>query len=163
MKVLGIITEDTVNYKKISCTIMMPYCDFKCNNECGDAICQNSFLKLRRGYHLVELSPQKFMDWYYKDNDMTQAIVFQGLEPFYHPDVLLEFIDEIRKETDDDIVIYTGYTEDECQTAGYIDYLKKHKNIIIKFGRMVPNSVQLYDEILGVKLASENQYAKQIS
>ena len=36
------------------------------------------------------------------------------------------------------------------------------KNIIIKFGRYVPNQKEHYDEILGINLASSNQYAEVI-
>ena len=44
MKIKGIIFEDTVNYCKISLTIMMPVCSFKCDKECGQQVCQNSTL-----------------------------------------------------------------------------------------------------------------------
>ena len=36
-------------------------------------------------------------------------------------------------------------------------------NIIIKFGRYIPNKQSHYDNILGVNLASDNQYAVKIS
>lgn len=61
----------------------------------------------------------------------------------------------------DDIVIYTGYTMDEL--SSYIPILQQYPNIIIKFGRYVPNSIPIYDDILGVTLASNNQYAVKIS
>ena len=160
MEVLGIIVEDLVNYKKIGCTILMPYCDFKCNHECGKMVCHNRDLIKETK---VQITPGELMKHYYLDNPITQAIIFQGLEPFYYPDQLLEFIDGIREWTDDDIVIYTGYTEEECEAAGYLKYLRRHKNIIIKFGRFIPDSTQVIDDILFVKLASDNQYAKQIS
>ena len=57
-------------------------------------------------------------------------------------------------------MIYTGYYENEIN-----DKLKKRlsfKNIIVKFGRYIPNDTPVYDEILGVTLASHNQYAKKI-
>ncbi len=38
MKVKGVIFEDTVNYKKISMTVMTPYCSFKCDKECGKPV-----------------------------------------------------------------------------------------------------------------------------
>ena len=41
IKVKGIIWEDTVNYKKICTTLMMPKCDFKCDRENGCQVCQN--------------------------------------------------------------------------------------------------------------------------
>jgi hypothetical protein len=37
------------------------------------------------------------------------------------------------------------------------------KNIIIKFGRFVPNKPHHIDEVLGIELASDNQYAKRIN
>ena len=61
----------------------------------------------------------------------------------------------------DDIVIYTGYNEDEISQE--INMIKEiFSNIIIKFGRYIPNQKSHYDKILGVKLASDNQYAKKI-
>ena len=62
---------------------------------------------------------------------------------------------------DDDIVIYTGYNEDEIQKE--INKLRQFKNIIIKFGRFIPNQKKKYDEVLGVTLSSDNQYAEVIS
>ena len=44
-----------------------------------------------------------------------------------------------------------------------VDFLKSYKNIIIKFGRFIPNDKPHRDTILGVNLASSNQYAKKIS
>ena len=57
-------------------------------------------------------------------------------------------------------MIYTGYYLDEI--ADKIRVLTEYKNIIIKFGRFVPNQKKHYDEVLGVYLASDNQYAKKI-
>ena len=41
MKILGLIEEDFVNYKVPCMTVMFPYCDFKCNKDCGQNVCQN--------------------------------------------------------------------------------------------------------------------------
>jgi len=41
-----------------------------------------------------------------------------------------------------------------------IALLSRYKNVIVKFGRFIPNQEKHYDEILGVELASPNQYAK---
>ena len=40
--------------------------------------------------------------------------------------------------------------------------LKKYKNIIVKFGRFIPNQEKQYDEVLGVYLASNNQYGEKL-
>ena len=85
----------------------------------------------------------------------------QGLEPFDSWDDLLKLIGETRNLTDDDIVIYTGYNKDEIKDKIYL--LSEYKNIIIKYGRYVPNQEKHYDDILGVYLASNNQYAEKIS
>ena len=74
---------------------------------------------------------------------------------------LLECIEAFREKTNDDIVIYTGYDKNEIEE--HIITLKKFKNIIVKFGRFIPNQKQHYDEVLGVLLASNNQFAAKIS
>jgi hypothetical protein len=158
MKVKGIIFEDIVNYKKISLTIMMPICSFKCDKECGVNVCQNS--KLANSPD-IEINPKKIIKTYYLDNPIVEALVFQGLEPFDTFDDLVDFISEFRKVSNDDIVIYTGYNIEEILNE--ISYLQQYKNIIVKFGRYKPNQKSHFDEVLGVTLASSNQYAEHIS
>lgn len=41
--------------------------------------------------------------------------------------------------------------------------LKKYKNIIVKFGRYIPNQKKHFDPVLGVELASDNQHAEKLS
>ena len=67
----------------------------------------------------------------------------------------------LRIYTNDDCVIYTGYRKDEIQDK--IEWLKQFPNMIIKFGRFVPNQQSHYDDILGVYLASNNQFSEKIS
>lgn len=45
----------------------------------------------------------------------------------------------------------------------FYNELKSYKNIIIKFGRYVSGQKQHFDDILGVYLSSDNQYAKNIN
>ena len=66
-----------------------------------------------------------------------------------------------RKESQDDIVIYTGYKKEEIPHI--VKQLMNYPNIIIKFGRFIPDEQYHYDDILGVNLASMNQYAERIS
>lgn len=155
MKVVTIVDEDFVNYKKASMYIAFPNCSFKC----GKDLCQNSPLTKQER---VEISYESIVKRYL-NNDYTDAIVFAGLEPFDDFLDIYMLIHEFRIYTEDDIVIYTGYNKDEIQ--GDIDYLKDiagFKNLIIKFGRYIPNQKPHYDEILGVNLASDNQYAEKI-
>lgn len=157
MKIKGIIFEDFVNYKKPSMVIEFPYCDFKCDKECGQKVCQNSDLVNSPNEDISIIRIVKT----YMENNITNAIVFQGLEPFDSKHDLYQLIKVFREYTKDDIVIYTGYTEEELDYE--IQVLKKlFKNIIIKFGRFIPNQPSYYDETLGVFLASSNQYAKKI-
>lgn len=157
MKLKGYIAEDHVNYKKWSTILEMPYCDYKCNKECGYEVCQNTGLKKIPEF---DLNIETIMQ-YYKKNPITEAIIFQGLEPFDSWSEMLEMITIFRKYCADDIVIYTGYNKEEIQDK--IDILKSFTNIIIKFGRFIPNQEPHYDEILGVNLASNNQYGEKIS
>ena len=157
MIIKGIIDEDLINYKKPSMVIEFPRCDFKCDRDNGKPVCQNCALAAAAD---IEISISK-LAYRYSINDITQAIVFQGLEPFDSWNDLIALIMEIRSTCNDDIVIYTGYNENEVKS--YIDFLSKFENIIIKFGRYIPNQESRYDEVLGVELASPNQYAKRIS
>ena len=153
MKIKGLISEDLVNYKKPSMTIIFPYCTFKC----GEGYCQNSELAKAP---IIEMNVNNLVDRYI-NNPITEAVVMQGLEPFDSWNDLIEFVKQLRESTDDDIVIYTGYYKEEI--ADKIALLSKYKNIIIKYGRYIPNQEKHYDEVLGVYLASSNQRGEKIS
>ena len=157
MKIKGLLDCDFVNYKKPCMVVEFNKCDFKCDKECGECVCQNSALATAAD---IETSYLSIVNMYIR-NEITQAICFQGLEPFDSWTDMYNLIKEFRKYTTDDIVIYTGYNENEIEDK--IKEISIFKNIIIKFGRFIPNQESHYDEILGVKLASNNQYAKKIS
>lgn len=160
MIVRGIIFEDFVNYKVPCMTIMMPRCKgFKCDKECGMPVCQNSTLA---SAPLLNYSNESIIATY-KINPITRALCFQGLEPFDSFEDLRDFIFEFRicNSINDDIVIYTGYKKYEIENQ--LTELKQFSNIIVKFGRYIPQQPPIYDEILGVELASPNQYAERIS
>lgn len=157
MHIINIIDEDFVNYKKASLFVGFPKCSFKCDKECGKKVCQNSELAHAR---TINIDAQTIVNRYLK-NKFTSAIVFGGLEPMDTFDDLVKLIVAFRKYTNDDIVIYTGYTEDEL--VNKINCLKNYENIIVKFGRFIPDRDSVLDTLLNVELASDNQYAKQIS
>lgn len=158
MKIKNIVEEDFVNYFKPSMFILFNKCSFKCDKEAGCTICQNSTLAYEPD---IEIDYSTIVDRYI-NNPITKAIVLGGLEPFDSKELLM-FIEYVRDCVDDEIVIYTGYTEEEISDE--IKWLQKSgiKNIIIKFGRFIPNQEKHYDEVLGVELASPNQYARRIS
>ena len=157
MHVKQIIFEDFVNYKKPSMFIGFSKCSFKCDKEFGSCICQNSSLANSPS---IEISEKEIAERYIS-NPITSSIVCGGLEPFDTFEELINLITEIRNLTDDDIVIYTGYKYEEIKDK--INILKKFNNIIIKFGRYIPNSSKRYDDVLGVYLSSENQYALRLN
>ena len=157
MIIKTVIDEDFSNYKKPSMLIGMPLCSFKCDKECGQQVCQNSALATAPN---IEVNPIDLIARY-ENNNLTQAVVCGGLESFDSWSDLYNFIFLFRSVSDDDIVIYTGYTK--CEIADKVEILKQFPNIIIKFGRYIPNQQPHYDEVLGVNLASDNQYAEKIS
>ena len=158
MIVKEIKDEDFVNYKKPSMFIGLPTCSWKCEKECGVRCCQNGALALMENFDI----PVRDISDRYLSNLITSAIVCGGLEPLDSFGDLQELILSIRESGClDDIVIYTGYTPQEIDNK--ISILKKYKNIIIKFGRFIPNQNPHFDEVLGVNLASDNQYAVKIS
>ncbi len=171
MKVKDIIDVDTVNYKKISMFIATSKCDFKCDRECGEPVCQNSELAKAP---TIEINNEEIIRRYIA-NPITEAIVFGGLEPFDSFDELCYFLGDFEnyykgghihiKEKRPDIVIYTGYYPEEIKTK--LHWIKKNKtdkqiNIIIKFGRFIPDRPHRYDELLGIELSSDNQFAKRL-
>lgn len=139
--------------------LITPYCDFKCDKENGTQICQNLDVIKEP---IVDISYEELFNRY-KENKITKAIVIGGLEPF-HPETFDEVYDLVKyfrwENCFDDIVIYTGYDVDEILDECMC--LMKFANIIVKFGRYIPNQESHYDELLGVNLASPNQYAAEL-
>ena len=159
MLIKGVTDEDFVNYKLPSMFICTNTCSFKCERESGTDCCQNDGLKNQSS---VDIDVHKLIERYLR-NDITKAIVFGGLEPFDQMIDIYDFIFELRNtyHCSDTVVIYTGYNKDEVQ--GKLVSLNGLENIIVKFGRFIPGQECHFDTILGVKLASDNQYAEKIS
>lgn len=159
MIIRDIVIEDFVNYKKPCMFISMGTCDWKCCIEQGIdiSICQNS--------ELANTTEREFDNNFiidmYVSNPITEAIVIGGLEPFSYTYSMYKFISEFRKVCQDEIIIYTGYTPEELYEE--LNQFVEFKNIIIKFGRFIPNHKVHKDKILGVDLASDNQYAVRLT
>lgn len=157
----GLIDTDSINYKKICMVLEFPICKgFKCDKECGQQVCQNSALATAPN---IEVNP---MDLYkrYNSNPITRAVICQGLEPLDSKEDLWLFISGFRLycSKEDDIIVYTGYNESEIKDKRIWNMFQKY-NVIVKFGRYIPNQTPHYDEVLGVYLASDNQYAKSFN
>lgn len=155
----GITDEDFVNYRVPSMFIATTTCDFKCDRDCGRQICQNAELAHQDNIHTGD----DYLINRYLKNPISKAIVFGGLEPFDQWQELFNFIQKLRMQygCKDPVVIYTGYTEQEID--GQLRFLMSMPNIIVKFGRFIPDQQPHMDPVLGVNLASDNQYARQIS
>ena len=157
MIIKQLLDEDFVNYKKPSMFIGFSHCSWKCEKECGMQVCQNSTLAAAQSKNIgVKTIVSRYIN-----NPLTSAICCGGLEPFDTWDDLYELVTYMRVLTQDDIVIYTGYYKEEIEE--YINKLKVFPNIIIKFGRFIPDQEKHYDDVLGIYLASDNQYAERIS
>lgn len=154
MKIKGIVDEDFVNFKTCSLFLAFPTCSWKCGNE----YCQNSALAHAEEITVTNLELRER----YERNPLSQAIVCGGLEPFdSFRDLYMLIVDFRRNHIDDPFVIYTGYERTEIEE--YVKTLKQLGNIIIKFGRYLPGQESHFDNILGVTLASNNQYAEVIA
>ena len=154
IKLTNIIDEDFVNYKVPSMALIFPYCTFKC----GMNNCQNRDIAKEEP---IEVSID-YICKKYKNNPITEAIVCQGLEPFDSFDELFELIYTLRLTycVVDTIVIYTGYDRNEIEDK--VEMLSMFINIVIKYGRYIPEQKPHYDKVLGVYLASDNQYAEKL-
>lgn len=150
--------EDFVNYKKASMFIGMGTCNWKCCTESNIPItvCQNhELINNTKDVDVTSIIES------YKNNSITEALVIGGLEPFDTFSDLLTLVDSFRQSCSDDIVIYTGYYPYEI--SNYLTYLCEYENIIIKFGRFIPNNNPHRDDVLGVDLISDNQYAVKLN
>lgn len=158
MKLKGIIEEDFTNYKLPSMFLITCTCDFKCCKEAGNDICQNLLIIKQKD---LEISDDRLIDRYLS-NPITKAIVFGGLEPIMQFNEVYDFIYKLRHEYNcqDYVVIYTGYYPHEIPKE--ISKLSGLGNIVVKFGRFIPDQDPYYDEVLGVKLASDNQYGLEL-
>ena len=161
MLLKGIIVEDFTNYKLPSMLIIFPTCSWKC----GEDICQNRAIK---DIPNITIDINEIVQRYIA-NPISKALVCSGLEPFDSYDDLIELITVFRRMSNNAIVIYTGYTEEEitnmlmCLSKNTITKtLYEFENIIIKYGRYIQGRQSHYDCLLGVNLYSSNQYAKQI-
>ena len=155
----GVIMEDFVNYKVPSMFLITSYCDWKCCREANIdiSVCQNQSLIKQP----TQTYPDELIYNAYMNNPITKAICIGGLEPFEQFDEIFGLISYFRYNgCNDPFIIYTGYYPDELPE---LYMLKGFQNIIVKFGRYVPNNKPHYDEVLGINLASDNQYGEKIS
>lgn len=158
MRIKGITDEDFLNYKVPSMYICSSTCDFKCDKESGVACCQNSALAHQPNIDL----DNDYIICRYLSNKITKAIVIAGLEPLDQAGEVIELIASLRGDfkCNDKVVIYTGYNPDEVKEI--VERLSCFGNVIVKFGRFIPGSSRKYDGVLGVWLASPNQFGKEL-
>ena len=161
MRVKTIVDEDFVNYKKPSMFIGTISCGGKCCIEGGFplSVCQNDGW---RGCAPINIADEVIVKRYL-NNPITKSIVLGGMEPMEQSDEVLALIKTLRDDygCHDDVVIYTGYYPDEV--TAILEKLQSFDNIVVKFGRYIPNIKSRFDDVLGVTLVSENQYAERIS
>lgn len=160
MRTRGVIVEDFCNFKLPSLFISSISCDWKCCIEqgVGREICQNESIA---SSPIVDMSDVDILSLF-TGSDITRAVVIGGLEPFLQFDEIDRLIALFRKsDVNCDFIIYTGYYPEEIKNK--LDILSRHKNIVVKFGRYILNGKPIYDPVLGIELASDNQYARRIS
>lgn len=160
MRVKAIVTEDFINYKLPSMFISTCFCDYKCCTELGldTGVCQNAPLAQSDN---IDIPDQTIYEQFI-NNPITKAVVIGGLEPMIQINEVVDLIKLFRNQGEDcPFIIYTGYYPNEIPEP--LNRLKQYKNIIVKFGRFIPDSQSKYDGVLGITLASSNQYAEVIS
>ena len=138
------------DYKKVGVLLATP----TCNNNCK--YCQNEYLKKKKP---IEYDISEIFN-FVKKNKLIKSFIFGGLDCMDSFDQTYDIIKEIRKKFDYDIVLYTGKLKTDINLE--IEKLKNFKGIIIKFGKYKKNKEKKYDELLGITLASNNQYSRRI-
>lgn len=152
------VVEVFQDYKKSALLFCTCFCDWKCCIEAGISkdICQNHKIANQREVNLPfekALNMVKF--------SITDSIIFGGLEPILQAEEVCSLIEYLRnKGITKDILIYTGYYIEEIEES----VLQRLKNchVILKCGRFKPDRPKKFDEILGITLASDNQYGVQL-
>lgn len=160
IKVKDIKPEVFQDYKKCSMFIGVSTCDFKCCKEASlpCSTCQNFGINAQEDI-IVDYEDILKM---FKKSLLSEAVVIGGLEPFLQVDEVVQLIRYFRdRGVKNDFVIYTGYYPEEIN-KNTLEVLKKLENVIIKYGRYIPNKPNRFDEVLGVSLASDNQYAVKL-
>lgn len=156
MKIKDLVTEDLVNYKVPSLFIISCMCDWKCCREQGYdiSICQNQSVE---DFPTIDV-PDSTIFRLFHDNDITQAVVVGGLEPMLQFNELYHLIQYFRNHDENcTFVIYTGYYPEEILDK--VDLLRDLGEIIIKYGRYIKDRATRFEPLLGVNLASDNQFA----
>lgn len=175
MKLINLIEEDFVNYRKPGMFLGFPHCSGKCNKDAGKIVCQNEELRYIPEEDLIDISPDEIIERFYA-NKITECLIFGGLEPFDSLDDIVELLKCLRsrgsiykvKDYDSynpEIVIYTGYYPFEIKEMllEVVNKVPIDLNVIVKFGRYLPGYKPHFDPVLGVELASDNQFAMKIT
>lgn len=154
------ITEVFQDYKKAALFLGVCFCDWKCCKESGLPLstCQNYSWS---NNEIVEVSFDNIVKRI-RDNLLTEAVVIGGLEPVLQMDEVVQLISYIREQgLKNDIVIYTGYYDYEIDD-NTLSTLAKY-NVLMKCGRYIPDKYSYFNNLLGVSLASPNQYVLKLS
>ena len=159
MRLKTYVDESFEYYQEPVLLVATTTCDFKCcvEHNLPMTVCQNEPWMKNPNYEI----PNTMLIQMYNNNPITKAICFAGFEPFKQWEDIQTFVSEFRETNDDLLIFYTGYYKDEIQDK--INWLKQYPNIIIKYGRYIPNQQPHYDPVLGIQLASQNQYAEVLS
>lgn len=159
MKLKTIVDESFEYYRKPVMLLAFPYCTFKCCKEAGlpTTICQNEPWCRQATY---DYSEEEVIERYLS-NPLTSGLCGGGFEPLDSFGELVSFLEKLRQKTTDVFIVYTGYNFEEKEEE--TRQLSEFENIIVKYGRYKVGDKPHRDKILGVDLASDNQYAIKIS
>jgi len=159
MKVAGNPKTVFNDYKKVGLYIATPFCNFKCVKEAKEkgveVTCHNGGLD-----YVSDMSAQDVVEKHLSINPFAECIILSGLDPIDNWVETKQFINDFRKITDMEIVLFTGYYPNEIMDK--LVELEHHEDIMFKFGRFNPINKPRFDDLGGVKLSTGNQYFKSL-
>ena len=118
-------------------------------------------LDLRRaGYRLfsVEKAEENYFDLTFFNDTESLRTFMESTKDYFFWEKFIRSKDKDEEKLNNFVKRETNQEE----LKNELPILEQFGNIIIKFGRFIPNSLHKFDDILGVELASNNQYAKFI-
>jgi len=152
MKLKQILHETYGDYKECSMLLIADNCINKCEG------CHNQ--------HLLQLESKIFPDEEiikrFVENPLSKAIIFGGLEPMDQAEEVEKFIfTAINMGIACPIIIYTSYNPLSYvfRCSNVMEAIKQYLGkVIIKHGPYKKDLKPVFNEDLGVTLASSNQY-----
>lgn len=125
LRILNIYTETISDGDGLRYSIYLSGCQHRC------AGCHNpASWNPEAGYLLTDSMLQRII-CEINNNPLLDGITLSGGDPFYHPELLLQLLKQLKKETKQNIWCYTGYTYEQVQASEILSACLPYIDVLI--------------------------------